>query len=758
MSSGGANRPTRADLYALGATLYELATGEPPFGSGDALRLIHDHLARVPEPPAARGRGVPVPLSEIIMHLLEKEPDNRYQTADGLLHDLERLRDGGPGAGVLRVGERDFPDRLLPPSRLVGRDVELAALQSSFEQALEGRCHGVLVSGAPGVGKTALIDQLRAVVARSDGWFVSGKFDRYRRDLDFNGGNQAFRALGRLLLAEPEDELSQLRERILGAVGANAGLLTAVIPEFAAVLAAPADPGDPLTAQTRVQRAAVAALRAVASPTRPVVMFIDDLQWAGRVSLDFVDLVLSEEPIDGLLLVCAYREDDMRETHPLAAALSRWRELTAVRHLRLANLSGLSLSALVGEMLRAEPSAAAQLVTLIEPQTHGNPYETVELLNALRRDGLLAATAAGWGWDQAAVSAHLGRSELATLLAARVEAMAPNPRVMVEAMACLGGRAERRLLRVATQTRDDALDRALTPAVEDGVLVLEPGQHEAVRFRHDRIREAVLDRVDAERRRSLHLAMARRLASVPELFAVAAEQYLQVVDDIDDIDDPAESRQVVSLLQRAAGQAALTGDYGRVNSLLTAALRLIDADNQRTLVEIHTSRHAALYNLGRLEEADDEYRTIVELAPGVPSHGATAVQVRSLTYRNRFAEAIGLGVRSLGDCGFTVPSEQRRLVEIDAAFESVYRWLEDTDVADDLARQDISDPSLIDAGHLIDAMVPAVYFTADHTLLSWLSLEALRVWITHGPGRTLVGPGLIFGHAAMELRGDYAAG
>ena len=332
MSSGGANRPTRADLYALGATLYELATGEPPFGSGDALRLIHDHLARVPEPPAARGRGVPVPLSEIIMHLLEKEPDNRYQTADGLLHDLERLRDGGPGAGVLRVGERDFPDRLLPPSRLVGRDVELAALQSSFEQALEGRCHGLLVSGAPGVGKTALIDQLRAVVARSDGWFVSGKFDRYRRDLDFNGGNQAFRALGRLLLAEPEDELSQLRERILGAVGANAGLLTAVIPEFAAVLAAPADPGDPLTAQTRVQRAAVAALRAVASPTRPVVMFIDDLQWAGRVSLDFVDLVLSEEPIDGLLLVCAYREDDMRETHPLAAALSRWRELTAVRH------------------------------------------------------------------------------------------------------------------------------------------------------------------------------------------------------------------------------------------------------------------------------------------------------------------------------------------------------------------------------------------------------------------------------------------
>ena len=745
----------RADLYALGGTLYELATGEPPFGSGDALRLIHDHLARVPAPPAARGWEVPAPLSEVIMHLLEKEPDNRYQTADGLLYDLERLRDAGPRARALRVGERDFPERLLPPSRLVGRDVELAALQSAFEQAVAGRCRGVLVSGAPGVGKTALVDQLRPVVTRSDGWFVSGKFDQYRHDLEFNAGNQAFRALGRLLLAEPEDELRQLRERILGAVGANAGLLTAVVPEFAALLAAAPVPGDPLTAQARAQRAAADALRAVASPTRPVVMFIDDLQWAGRVSLGFIDLALSEEPIDGLLLVCAYREDDVGETHPLAAALSRWREVTAVERLPLANLAGPSLGTLVGEMLHAEPNAAAQLVSLIEPHTNGNPYEAVELLNALRRDGFLTATAAGWRWDQAAVRAHLGRSELASLLTARVEAMAPSSREMIEAMACLGGRAERRMLRVATGTPENAVDRALAPAIEDGVLVLEPGRHEAVRFRHDRIREAVLGRVDAERRRSIQLAMARRIASVPELFAVAAEQYLPVVDTID---DPPERRQVVSLLRRAADQAALTGDYGRVNSLLSTAPRLIDADDQRMLIEVLTGRHSALFSLGRLEEADDEYRTITELSSGEAARAATSVQVRSLTYRDRFAEAIGLGVQSLRECGITVPAEQRRLGEIDDAFETVYQWLQDSEAADDLVRRDISDLALIAAGQLINAMMPAVYFTGDHVLLGWLTLETLRVWIKHGPGRTLIGPAFHFAHAAMELRCDYAAG
>jgi len=155
---------------------------------------------------------------------------------------------------------------------------------------------------------------------------VAGKFDQYRRDLDFNAVNQAFRALGRLLLAEPEEELAELRERIVKAVGANAGLLTAAVPEFAALLAVPPDAGDPLTAQVRTQRVGVEVLRAVASRKRPLVVFVDDLQWAGRTPLGFVDLVLSEEPVEGLLLVGAYREGDMDAAHPLAAPLSRWRE------------------------------------------------------------------------------------------------------------------------------------------------------------------------------------------------------------------------------------------------------------------------------------------------------------------------------------------------------------------------------------------------------------------------------------------------
>ena len=529
--------------------------------------------------------------------------------------------------------------------------------------------------------------------------------------------------------------------------------MTATVPEFAALLAVPPDPGDPLTAQPRSQQAAARVLRAVVSRERPVVLFVDDLQWAERTSLGFVDLVLSEEPVDGLLLVGAYREDDVDAPHPMAALLPWWRDQAGVRHLRLADLPVPTLVTMVAEMMHVDRAAAAGLAEAIGPYTSGNPYETVELVNALRREGVLTATAAGWQWDEAVVRAYLGQSEVAMLLAARVDALPSASRQMVEAMACLGGRAELGVLQVAIAEPPGAMEQMLAPALEDGLLVAESRPHPAVRFRHDRIREVILRRLDRPRRRSLQLAMARRLAAVPELFAVAAEQYLPAVGAVD---DPTERRVVVGLLRRADDQASLIGDYALAEALLAAALRLIDPGETALLVRVHTGRHAALYGLGRLEEADEEYRTIERLCPAVLDRAdATAVQVRSLTHRTRFAEAIALGIESLRELGAAVSARDRLRGEIDRQLDELCRRLDYTDTAAELRRTDISDPALLAEGRLLSAMVPAAYFSGDHTTFAWLALEALRIWIEHGPGPTLVGPASYIATAAVTLRGNY---
>src|SRR4051794_20931500 len=759
--TGRIGRPVdqRADLYSLGATLYELATGTPPFGSDDPLLLTRDHLAQVPVPASEVAPDVPAALSEVIGRLLEKDPDNRYQTADGLAHDLEYLTDalGRRSAGPLVIGTHDARFRLRPPTQLVGRDVETATLRGAFESALSGGCRAVFIGGGPGVGKTALVEQLRPVVAAHGGWYVAGKFDQYRRNSAASGVHQAFRALGRLLLAEPEDQLAATRERIVADLGPNAGLMAAVVPQFAALLEVPPDPGDPLTAQVRGQRNGSQVLRAVAARERPVVLFLDDVQWAAHTPLAFLDMMLDEEPVEGLLVVCTYRGHEAAGPDPLAARLPRWLQRTGVRHVRLDDLALPGLTAMVSDVLGVAPRTAAPLAEQFYPSTSGNPYVTMELLGALVREGVLAPTEDGWRWDRDAVHERLDRAEVDALLIARVADGPPETRVVVETMACLGDRAEVEVLGTATGRSPEDLEAALAPALADGVLVAESGAPPTIRFRHDRIRDAVLGGIGPGSLRDLRLTTARRLAAFPDLFTTAAEQFLPLTLT-PEVLDPGERRQVVELMRRAAEEARSVADHAEMDGLLEGALRLVGVEETAERVQLHSGRLTALYSVGRLDEADEQYQAIEDLRPDVVHHAAAAtVQVHTLTHRGRVTEAVELAVGLLRELGIAVP-EAPDDQDVAQQLPHLHRWLE-SDPAHDLARPDIADPELLAAVELIGAVLPAAFFIPDLPLYTWLAQEAPRILLQHGPARSLLGPmGIAVTSATVQRDEAYDVG
>jgi len=759
----------RADLYGLGATLYEMVVGRPPFTDEDPLQLIHQILTRIPVPPYELNPDVPGKLSQVIMRLLEKEPDQRYQSAEGLSHDLSRLCEslalGCIGSFV--PGERDFPYRLSAPSRLIGRGEEIASLKAAFENAIDGRGGAVLVAGAPGIGKTALINELLPVVTERRGWFVSGKYDQYRNDVDSGAIVQALRALGRLLLVEPEAELAIQRQRILDALGNNAGVITAFLPEFATLFGCVPEimTGDPIEAERRFRQASLELLRSVASPARPVVLAADDLQWARKNACSLVEALLTDDNLPGLLLVGVYRDNEIASTHPMSALLAKLGQLDKPPlHLHLCNLPATELGSFIAEMLRLQLPEATRLARIVGERTSGNPFETIEFINALRRDGALTLGQEGWTWDDILVSRYVGKCNVVDLLTLRIAALPDETRDLLKVMACLGGEVGYDMLAAASGLSFADLEPRLAPALEDGLLVADhrvlsssSNREKQVMFRHDRVQQSAYSVMDPEEQVALYLAIARRLASFPGYGSLAAEFYLQTIDRVT---GPSERALVANLFRKASGNARLLANFAAMERFLDGALMIYRSEevsaDEETVASVEKDLHIALYSLGRFEEVDRVYSSIERRTTDpLQLVDAACIQINSLTNRRLQREAVALGLDLLQRLGIDPPEQKQ--AHIEQGLNALYQWVANGSLADELRRPETRDPHVLGIAKLIHRMMGPAYF-GDPMNKFWLVLKGFNLWLEHGPCAPLMTcfGGITF--ITIAVKNDYRTG
>jgi diguanylate cyclase (GGDEF)-like protein len=653
---------------------------------------------------------------------------------------------------------------LCAPDRLVGRDHEIGALHAAFERAARGRAASMVISGMPGVGKTSLVNELRATVSAHAGRFVSAKFDQYRRDADSGTVLQALRALARLLLTEPEQELTGLCRRLREALSSNAGLAATVLPELGTLLAVSPQPmpDDPVQVEARLREVVRGVVSVVASVERPLVMVIDDLQWASRSSVALFDVIMTDEHLEGLLLIGLYRDAEVDAAHPLSGALQRWQRLEQPPvFMQLSNLSSQGVAELLADMLRIDAARAAELAASVMPQTLGNPFDTIELVNALRRAGSLRLSERGWDWDVAQIRRYVGGSNVMSLLQERIAALPAETREAFDVMSCLGGDLALALLAAATGVTSDVLLRDLSPATDDGLLVLRPGDDGAeegrVCFAHDRVQQATYARLAPDRRTALHLRLARRLAALPEHAGVAAEQYLHGVASVTEVDERCVAAR---LFHRAGGHALLTNSAAAAR-FWRAALALIEpiasAQEAGFITDLQIGLHAALCGLGQHGDAEQVYQSIAVRCTDLTVLARVAgLHMHSLTSLGRQGDAVALGISILKRLAQFRPELWSDDLGA-GSLDELVQWAGTLDAAADLARPEVQDPMVMAAVHVLYRAGTPAYFSGPVVTSQFLFL-CKRLWEKHGPCAGLV-PTIALGPVVVvNLYGDYRTG
>jgi PAS domain S-box-containing protein len=579
---------SRSDLYALGVTFYEMLTGQLPFTAADPMEWVHCHIARQPAPPNERVASIPGPLSAIVLKLLAKTAEDRYQTATGLAIDLRRCVaewEATGRIGPFPLGEEDGSDQLVMPERLYGREREIEALLASFDRVVaSGTPELVLVSGYSGVGKSSVVNELHKALVPPRGLFASGKFDQYKRDIPYATLAQAFQSLVRSLLSQSEAELGRWRDSLSEALGPNGQLIVNLVPELELVIGKQPLVADlpPQDAQNRFQLLFRRFLAVFARPEHPLALFLDDLQWLDAATLDLLQHLVTHSEVRHLLLVGAYRDNEVGPAHPLERMLATIADSRIeTKELRLGPLTSDDVGRLVADTLHAKSDLVRPLAELIFAKTGGNPFFTIQFLTALVDEGLIAfdPDALAWHWDLDKIGAKGITDNVADLMAGRLGRLPAGALQIMKCLACLGNSAQTSALGMVVGQPEEGIHAVLVEAVRAGLIFrLECGYA----FAHDRVREAAYALISEKERAASHLHIGRVLASRTPSQELE-EKIFEIVNQFDRataLIGTVEEREQVAELDLIAGKRARSSTaYASALTYLAAGCALLANDS-----------------------------------------------------------------------------------------------------------------------------------------------------------------------------------
>ncbi|MEA5449260.1 AAA family ATPase [Leptolyngbya sp. CCNP1308] len=784
----------RTDFYSLGITFYELLTGHLPFPTTDLLELIHCHIAKQPVPPHEISATIPKPISDIILKLMAKNAEDRYQSAWGIKADLEicvhQLKRSSQ-IDRIQLGLQDVSAQFQIPQKLYGREAEIAALLIAFDRVARGGTERssistsprplvsrssamVLVSGYAGIGKSALVQELYKPITAKRGYFISGKFDQFQRDIPYSAIAYALQQLVQQLLGEPDEQLQQWRSHLLKTLGSNGQLIIDVIPEVELIIGkqSPVAEVGATEAQNRFNRVFRQFIRVFCSEKHPLVIFLDDLQWADSATLKLIELMMLDEQTQSLFLIGAYRDNEVNPTHSLVFTLEQLRKQGAVlQEITLAPLKLEPLNQLIAETLHQNTDTVRSLAELVLRKTEGNPFFVGEFLRMLHSENLLSFDVAlsSWQWSMTQIQAQNMTDNVVELLLLKLQKLPEGTQQMLRLAACVGAEFDLETLAIACEKSPQAISLDLLAAIQAELIqpLSELNENLLVqeyKFLHDRVQQAAYALIDESQKQMVHLQIGRNLLenTSPKR---ASERLFEIVDHlnhgIEFVPEQSERNEIARLNLLAGQKAKGAIAYSTAKNYLATGRKWLERfswqiDYDLTLeLYVHTTEVA--YLCGDFEDVE-RWAAIVlqEVKAVLDSVKIYDIKIQTDIAQNQLLEAINTALQVLQQLGIVFP-EQPSQSDIQLELDAIASLLGERSIESLSHLPEMVEPDKLEAMRIL-SRITTVAQIADPSLMPLLASKQVSLSIQHGNASTSPVVYANFGLILCGMIGDIESG